>query len=392
MNNNALKIITKLVSAILIIAIGGFLSYKFVTSKPRAERKKPASITPVVTVANLEVKDHQTVVEAMGTVIPATQITLRSRVTGEIIKIHPDFLEGGILKKGETVAQIDDVDYEIIKKQKEALLAQCASDLKLEEGQQDIAKREWELLGADKDASALDRELALRVPQLKSKQAVYDSAKVALEKAEIDLQRTKVTAPFNSVILSADVQLGDQINSQTQLATLVGTDEYHVQISVPINKLSWIKIPKKRSEKGAMVTVVAEDGREYQGKVVKLLSNIEPNGRMARLLVAVKDPLQLKKNGKDGLLLGEYVTAKIKGKLLNNVIAVPRTAYHNNSDIWVITGDNKLKTVKTKPVWEERKSVFVRNGFKAEEKLITSELSFPVEGMNLKIFTEKKGK
>lgn len=243
MNDKALKIIIKLFVATVILVIAGLLGYRFATSKPKAERKKPVSITPVVTVQQLQVANHQTVVEVMGTVIPAKEMTVRSRVTGEIIKVHPDFLEGGLLKKSEMVVQLDDVDYKIIKLQQEANLAKCSSDLKLEEGSQDIAKREWELLGTDKDATALDRELALRVPQLKSKQAAYDSAKVALDKAKIDLERTKITAPFNSVILTADVQLGDQINSQTQLAKLVGTDAFHVQVSVPISKLTWIKIP-----------------------------------------------------------------------------------------------------------------------------------------------------
>jgi hypothetical protein len=113
---------------------------------------------------------------------------------------------------------------------------------------------------------------------------------------------------------------------------------------------------------------------------------------MARLLVEVTDPLKLKENGKDRLLLGEYVTVKIEGKVLQNTISVPRTAFHNNSEIWIITGKNKLKTVKTKPIWEERNTVFVKNGFDADERLITSDLSFPVDGMSLKIFEKNEGK
>ena len=339
----------------------------------------------------LAVKNHQAIVEVMGTVIPAKKVTVRSRVTGEIVTLHPDFLEGGFLQKGETIARLDDVDYKLIKQQREATLAQCASDLTLEEGQQDIARREWELLGA-REATDRDRELALRVPQLRSKQAVYKSAKAALKKAEVDLARTSITTPFNAVILSADVQLGDQVNSQTQLAALVGTDAFHIQVSLPISKLSWIKIPSNRNEQGAPAVVIAQGGRRYSGKVVKLLSDIEPGGRMARLLVEVKDPLKLKDGRQGRLLLGEYVTVKIEGQQLQNVIPVPRTAFHNNSEIWIITGDNKLKVIKTKPVWEERSTVFIKNRFLPDEKLITSELSFPVEGMSLNIFSGKKGK
>ncbi len=215
-----------------------------------------------------------------------------------------------------------------------------------------------------------------------------DSAKVAVEKAEIDLQRTKMTAPFNALILSADVQKGDQVNSQTVLAKLVGTDSFHVQVSLPVSKLRWIKIPGNSSEVGASVTVVAGGEREYKGRVIKLLGDIEPAGRMARLLVEIEDPFCLKKGG-ERLLLGEYVRIKIDGKGIDNAVSIPRTAYHNNSEVWVVSADKKLRSVKTAPLWEERNNIFIPHKFNAGDKLITSDLGFPVEGMKLRIAGEE---
>lgn len=386
------RLIIKLVAVVLVVLVTAFTSIKFLQSKPKINRKETVSITPVVTVEELKVTHYQTIIDAMGTIIPARVVTVNSRVTGEVLKLHPDFLVGGLLKKGELVAQLDDIDYKIIKMQRTADVKKSESELMLEQGQQDIAKREWELVGTDDNTTDADKELALRYPQLKSKQASLSSAKAALDKAQIDLGRTKITAPFNTLILSTNVQLGDQVNSQTTLAKLVGTDSFYVQVAVPMSKLGWINIPKTRDDKGAMTTIIAKGNRQYKGRIIKLLGDIEPSGKMARLLVEIKDPLQLKNSDKSRLLLGEYVNVKIEGKTLEDAISIPRTAYHNNSEVWVLNDQNQLKTVKAPTIWEERKTVFIKNGFKTGEKLITSELAFPVEGMELKIFTEQEAK
>ncbi len=165
MNNNMrLKIIVKFLMVGVLMAIAVGLTLHFVNNKPKAKRKKPASLTPVVTVQPLKTINHQTVIETMGTVIPAKEVTIKSRVIGEVVKLHPEFLEGGLVKSGAILLQLDDVDYKLVHMQKKADLAKCESDLKLEEGKQDIARREWELLGTGEDVADLDRELALRVP------------------------------------------------------------------------------------------------------------------------------------------------------------------------------------------------------------------------------------
>jgi multidrug efflux pump subunit AcrA (membrane-fusion protein) len=110
------RVFIKLCAAVMITAVAIILGLQFVKSKPKAKREKPASITPAVTVQPLAVKNHQAIVEVMGTVIPAKKVTVRSRVTGEIVTLHPDFLEGGFLQKGETIARLDDVDYKLLNK------------------------------------------------------------------------------------------------------------------------------------------------------------------------------------------------------------------------------------------------------------------------------------
>ena len=120
----------------------------------------------VVQVETVQPSAYQIVVTAMGTVIPDREIVLKPRVSGEIVEIHPEFTEGGILKKGMKVLQIDPKDYELNLAQKQSAVTDAEYALKLELGHQEVAKREWELLNGTNPAQDMEKELALRKPHL----------------------------------------------------------------------------------------------------------------------------------------------------------------------------------------------------------------------------------
>jgi len=102
------------------------------------------------------------------------------------------------------------------------------------------------------------------------------------------------------------------------LVELVGTDEYWVPASMPVDRLNWIMIPRNFGETGSKVRVFYRNGIELSGTVIKLLGELEAEGRMARVLVEVKDPLGLSFAGKrhPPLLIGEYVLIEFAGRQL----------------------------------------------------------------------------
>ena len=79
-------------------------------------------------------------------------------------------------------------------------------------------------------------------------EADVTAARAALEKSRLDLSRTTLTAPFDCVVTSENVDLGALVTPQTQLATLVGTDEYWVRVTIPVSQLRWIHIPSQRTK------------------------------------------------------------------------------------------------------------------------------------------------
>ena len=328
----------------------------------------------------------------------------------------------------QSTSTIDQRDSDILQSQSALVKAEAA--LQIERGQQSIARREYELLG--KAVAPEDRALVLREPQLRTAEAARDSAKaatqaavaakaaaeaslrsavalkesaeaaakaakaseaaanVALRKAKLDLSRATIRASFNAVVNAKAVDLGSQVSPGTRLGSLVGTDEYWVEVSVPVDQLKWIHIPRTNGGKGSTARICNEaawgKGAFRTGKVFRLTSALETEGRMARLLVVVADPLALKPGnaGKPVMLIGSYVRVVIEGSELAGVIALERDLVHDGDQVWVMAGDGTLDVRKVQIAYRGRERVLVAGGIKAGERLVTSDLPAPVQGMPLR--------
>jgi RND family efflux transporter MFP subunit len=375
---------------LLIIAAGiGGAAY-FKKTAPHADKRPPQTVAPLVEVTAVTPGSHQVVVSAMGTVIPARSLSLESRVTGEVIRMHPEFQTGGLLKAGEEVLQIDRQDYELAVIQAESAVVEAEYALQLEEGRQEIARREWAILNGDQPADALDKELALRRPHLRKAQADLAAARAHLKQARIDRERTRITIPFNAIVRSRNVEVGSQVTAQEKLADLVGTDAYWIEVSIPVDRLAWITIPRQTGETGAPTRVRNQNGYVVSGRVIRLLSDLESEGRMARLLVEVQNPL-----GRDPgetphppLILGEYVRVDIQGRVLDDVFRIPRTALRDNARIWLANENGTLEVRSVDPLWRDAEYVLLREGFAVGDRLITSDLTAAVDGMAIRLLAD----
>ena len=374
---------------LLIIAAGiGGAAYLKKTA-PRADKRPPKVFAPLVEVTTVAPGSHQVLVTAMGTVTPARSLALESRVTGEVVRIHPEFQTGGLLKAGEEVLQIDPGDYELALTRAESAVVEAEYALQLERGRQEIARREWAILNGDNPADPLDKELALRRPHLRKAQADLAAARANLKQARLDLARTRITIPFNAVVRERNVELGSQVAAQEMLAELVGTDAYWIEVSIPVDRLSWIAIPRRSDEAGAQVRVRNQNGLEVSGQVIRLLSDLEAEGRMARLLVEVRNPLGDEPAAPHApLILGEYVRVDIQGRTLENVFRIPRTALRDNARIWVAGEDGTLQVRHVDPVWRDAEFVLLQEGLASGERLIVSDLAAAVDGMAIRQQTD----
>ena len=379
-----------------LVLLGAAISgaIRLIETAPKAERRELQKQATPVQAERFHRKDASAIVQAMGTVMASQSVVLQPRVAGEVIKLSPNLVPGGRFLAGEFVLQIDPVDYELAVSRARGQLAQAEYELKMEQGYQEIAKREWNLLDMNDQASDLDRELALRKPQLMKTDASLAAAQAAVRDAELDLERTTIKAPFNCMVTSESVDLGVQVTLQSQLATLVGTDAYWVQAAIPVDQLRWIEFPEEKGGRGSNAVIRQKLGTgtqgEWRGHVVRLLGDLDPRGRMARVLIAVPDPLRVSESAGRGLrmLLDAYVNVEIEGKAVENVIALPRLALREGSRAWVMNDAAQLEIRELEIVWSSQDAILVRAGIEDGERVVTSELSAPVDGMALRLYDD----
>jgi RND family efflux transporter MFP subunit len=376
------------VAGLVILGLSGAVAIYMMMTPPQPERRKQAPGTLIVQIQEAAATSQQVTIPVMGSVVPAAEVDLKSRITGEVIWTHPEFREGGVVKNGQALLRIDPTEYELALIRKKAVLESAILDLKTEEGRQEVAKSEWSLLGLEERATEMDRELALRQPQLAAFQANLEAARAEVRQAELDLERTTVTAPFNAIVLSKSVDVGSQVTSQGTLAHLAGSDRFFVEALVPLDRLEWIRIPEGRGDSGSRAVVTTGTGRVATGFLYKLLGDLEPDGRQARVLIEIKDPLDLEKlNGsRKPFLLGDYVKAVIEGRTVEDVFVIERKYLKDGNMVYIADDRDTLHIRDIEIVWSGADRVLAR-GLVNGERLIISDVPAPVEGMKIRVST-----
>lgn len=372
-------------AALAILGCGIGIAVALIKNQPRAQRRPPDRQARLVEVTSVQRTNAQAVVRAMGTVGPSREVRLTPRISGQILEVSPRFIPGGRFAEGEPMLRLDPTDFEIALREREAEWARVRADLAMEQGQQSIARREFDLLG--EEIAEGDRGLVLRQPQLDKVKAAVAAAEAAVERARLDLARCTVTAPFNSVVRDRQVNLGMQVGTGTALATLAGTDAYWVEVLVSVSDLRWLSFPDESGDGGSPARLVNPHtrgpGQERRGRVLRLLSDLEAEGRMARVLVEVQDPLAVDSDPHAGppLLLGEFVEVLIEGRPLPDVAAIDRAWVHDGNQVWLMNPHGQLEIRPVEILFRGHSYYLIRDGLGEGDRLITSDLPAAVEGM-----------
>jgi len=361
----------KIILSILVLILATAVSFWLYANKPQTKKIKPQRPVPMVKTITVQASSETVVFEATGIVIPAQQVELQSEVEGRIIEQNPELVPGGIVGKGEVLVQIDPLDYRLQVSEREAELATAQYELEVEEGRQIIAREEWRLLEQELIGDQVSKHLALRQPHLKNSHALLAAAESRVTVAKLAEKRTTIRAPFNGLILKESVEKGQFVGRQTAIATLISTDQFWVQVSVPLSLLDRLKFPDKAGNGGSIAQIVLDKGYGgtvtlREGTLFKLLPDIDPKSRMARLLVEIQDPFNLHghenkdtEGQKGKILLGSYVKVQVDAGVLSDVYVIPRIAMRENDELWMLTDEGQLDIRKVKVLWRRIDEVLV---------------------------------
>ena len=369
--------------AIIVAGIVAAVVLRAAAPKPAAPR--PTQSVPVVQVTELRATSAIATVRATGVVAPAKEITLIPEVTGRLVFVSGALVPGGRVQQGDVLARVDPRDYELAVEQQRGVVRSAELELELEGARRDIAREEWELLGEGRAASPL----ALRESQLAAAEANLASNRSALERAQLNLERTTLRAPFNATVVSENVDVGQVVNPQTQMARLVGTDEVWVTVSVPVQELALIEIPGVTATVGSPVVVRQRLGPadvvERTGQILNLVQELDPQSRRAQLLVTVQDPFSTEYA--IPLLPGAYVSVEISGREAGAVFVVPRVAVYDGNTVWLVDDESTLRRRTVTVRWGTPSDVYIDSGLQDGERLALPPLNNPIEGLRVEVVT-----
>jgi RND family efflux transporter MFP subunit len=379
---------TLLICLALVIA-GAAALWLIFNTEPEAKRESAVRETAMlVEVIEVEAGDFRPQIRALGTVKPAREVVLRPRVGGEVVELAPEFVPGGEVASGDLLLRIDDADYRIMLERRESELQQAVAKLEIEHGRQVIAERDYRQL--NKDLVPENRALVLREPQLRSAEAEVRAARAAVEQARLDLDRSAVRAPFHAQILSREVNVGSQVSPGVPLARLVGMDTYWVETTIPLDRLRWLSFSEGGANGGSPVTVWhrgAWAGDEYrEGYLFRLVGELEGDTRMARVLVAVDDPLgrEAASGRLPRLIIGSYVECLLHGREIPDVKRLPRDYVRKGDTVWLMR-DGHLAIQPVDIVFQDNEFAYVRDGLEAGDRVVTTSLATVKDGIALRI-------
>jgi len=393
--SRAFKIITPLV----IIALGAGVMAFLIKNRPAPKREKRRETGALVRVMEVARGERRVVVHGTGTVQPARSVTVIPQASGRVRSMAPALVAGGFLRRGDVIFSIDDADYRLAVERASAAKTRAEYELARMEGRARVARAAWKRLVRDSKGKALrdPNPLVLYGPQLKDARAALKAAGAALEQARLDLERTTLRAPFNAVVVSENVEKGQYVSPAAKAASLAGTDNAEIIVPLPLDDLAWIDLPRAGSgDQGgprAVVELEAAGKRfAWEGHLIRSLGEVDPEGRMMRVVVSVADPYGLAGNGaqRPPLAFGTFVDVSIDGHVARDVVPIPRAALHDNA-VWVVDDEGRLGIRRVVLLRVEREEVLVSEGLADGDRVVLTPLPGAAEGMKLRIVRDGAG-
>jgi len=382
-------IVLKIVLPILILTVGAIGAGTMIKGRSAPERKATPFKGVLVETQAVTRRDYPVQVAATGSVQAKQETEIVPQVNGRIVEVAPNLVAGGFFRAGEQLFALEEVDFELAVQRAGANLTKAELDLETMRAQARIARSEWDRLHPGEEPPPL----VIYQPQLKNAEASLTAARAALRQAELDLQRTRVTAPFNCYIRSENIDLGQYLRAGDKVVTVVGTDEVEVIVPLPLNDLGWLQVPRKQGQTGSTAQVKLRPGGktwQWPGVVTRSLGEVDPHGRMERIAVAVADPYALlpQNRGRLQLAVGSFVDVVLQGETLPQVVELPRLALRENDTVWIMDAQNRLQIVPVEVVRRERETVLVSGGLVGGEQVVVTPVTGAANGMLLRTATE----
>ena len=325
-------------------------------------------------------------VESQGTVQPRTRTTLISEVSGAVLEVSEQFIVGGTFGAGDVLLSLDPTDYEVALQRAEAQLISANAKLELEKARAIQAAKEWQMTGRPQSEAPI---LALRKPYLAEAEANILQSKAEVKQAKQKLEKTKIRAPYAGMVAFKSADVGQYVTTGSRLGETFAID--FVEVRLPLTERDLARMDAltfKGIPSESMVTLsgsVNGKQREWLAEVVRSEGVVNEINRSQYLVARMSDPYGISGSGDSvspPLLVGTFVTAKLKGKVLEDVFELPRSALLQGSKVATVDSQTRMNIRAVDVIFSDDSFYYV-TGLNDGVQVITSALGTPIEGLKL---------
>ncbi|MGH1379057.1 MAG: efflux RND transporter periplasmic adaptor subunit [Alphaproteobacteria bacterium] len=343
----------RFIGVISIIVAMGFVTVLTMINEEPEERDELKGLMQVHVV---KVKPEKVIdrITGHGQVNPRWQTALSSEVSGRVLSVSEKFLSGTEFNQGDVLAAIDDKAYIAALKTAKSDLATAQRIFKEEQQRSKIAADNWKSSGFKSKPSGL----VLRKPQLAEAQANIESAKAVITKAEYDWAQTKITAPYDGVVIERVINPGDFL----QTGSLIGRvyDRSLYDIIVPLSMDDIARLPQGL-QKGSVTIYSTRTNQTWSGKVSRIEQVVDPQNRWQNVVITITDT--------KGLLPGEFVNVEFEGRAYDKVLAIPENIPANNGSVWYVDAQHRLQNFTPDTLFRKNGILFVHAPFEKRNTL-----------------------
>ncbi|MDG2046229.1 MAG: efflux RND transporter periplasmic adaptor subunit [Halioglobus sp.] len=346
---------------LLVLAVCIAVAFLMVNSRSELPQRDSAVVPPLVDVLTVTPESLAVTILSQGTVRAKHDIELVSEVSGRIIEVAPEFVEGGAVPQGRPLLRIDPIDYEVAVSVAKAGLA--SAELSLAEVQVVVMR------------AAIDEA-----------KAQVQASKDRLRQAEVDLQNTVIAAPFDAIIDSKRVDLGQYVQAGTALVRLLSTGSAEIRLPVLPSDVGFLNYGKSADGSWPEALLTAKFGNidsQWTARLVRLEQRVDEQTRVFYLIAEVDSPYDTSRHPRP-LSVGLFVQAEINGKPIPNAVAVPRSALYDGNTVFVVK-QGSLQKQQVTVLRRTQDTIIVGHGLSAGDQVVLSRLDIMVEGMPVRV-------
>lgn len=372
----------KLILPIVVLIAGVAAAGLIASARKAPPRVDRPALGPLVEVVDVQVADVPVEVDGHGEVVPRTAVEVVPQVPGQVVRVHPSLVAGGFFKAGEILVEIEPRDFELAVERARAAVERARVTLQREKAEADVARQEWDELHPGEEPPS---GLVVREPQVRQAEAELAAAEADLDVARLNLERTRISLPFDGVVVSENVDVGQFVGNGSRLATVYGTDVVEVRVPLDSRELAWFDVPSNRGKAGSRAEVsVTMGGRSiaWDGRVTRMEAQVDQTSRMIHVVVEVADPYRTQ-DDRPPLLPGTFVDVRIFGRTLDGVAPLPRHAIHEGNRVWLFE-EGTLRIREVEILRSDRQQSLVASGLTSGERVIVSSLDAVTDGMKVR--------